>query len=302
MPTTATYNNFFFLGTTPPTATTTLSLSGNSNTITDDQDSTLNSGTTNIGEQLSWTESTLTVTLHGITALGEPILHVSNGTYYVMSNTLTNGQQLGAFDDTVGATYTYCFAPGTLIAAPGREIAVEDLVIGDMILTAQGAKVPVTWIGRQKVTTMLAGSRGLPVCITAGALGDGKPHSDLTVTADHGMILDGNVINAAALVNGTTIRFVHGSELPHEVTYYHIETQDHDVILANGAEAETFVDVADRKRFDNYDEYLALYGTERVIPEMQLCRITSQRLLPQATRTRLGLAKDTPAQMPDFAA
>ena len=95
-----------------------------------------------------------------------------------------------------------------------------------------------------------------PVRIRAGALGNGLPHSDLTVTADHGMVIDGLIINASALINGTTIDWVPMDELPDRVTYYHVETEDHDVILANGAPAETFVDAVTRSHFDNHQEYL----------------------------------------------
>ena len=79
-----------------------------------------------------------------------------------------------------------------------------------------------------------------PVRICAGALGDGLPNADLTVTADHGMVLDGLVINASALVNGATIDWVPLAELSTRVTYYHVETTGHEVILANGAPSESF--------------------------------------------------------------
>ena len=111
------------------------------------------------------------------------------------------------------------------------------------------------------------------------------------------MILDGLVINASALVNGTTIDWVPMNELPDEVTYYHIETEAHDVILANGAPSETFIDVAGRAAFDNFAEYLSLYGTERIIPEMKYHRITTQRLLPNALKMRLDIPHADPVDL-----
>jgi len=90
-------------------------------------------------------------------------------------------------------------------------------------------------------------------------------------------------------VNGRTIAFVPLADLPQQVTYYHIETEAHDVILANGTPAETFVDAVTRSHFDNYQEYLDLYGAERIIPEMQAPRITARRLVPAAIRARLGI-------------
>ena len=67
------------------------------------------------------------------------------------------------------------------------------------------------------------------------------------------------------------------------------------MILANGAPSETDLDIPGRKCFDNYAEYLALYGAERIIPEMDRPRIASRRLLPDAIRARLGIVDEMPA-------
>ena len=74
---------------------------------------------------------------------------------------------------------------------------------------------------------------------------------------------------------------------------YHVETKSHDVILANGAPTETFLDAAGRRAFDNYGSYRDLYAAERIIPEMQMPRISSARLVPQPVKDRLqnGLPK-----------
>jgi len=183
-----------------------------------------------------------------------------------------------------------CFVGGTMIATPDGEQLVEELAIGDMVRTADGRDVAVKWVGRQVMMSpvnVAMDERRAPVCIKAGALGN---HSDLFVSADHGMIVDGLVINASALVNGDTIRFVPASEMPTEFTYYHIETEAHDIILANGAASETFIDAAGRKVFDNYQEYLDLYGVERIIPEMNRPRISSQRMVPPVIKDRLRIA------------
>ena len=183
----------------------------------------------------------------------------------------------------------FCFATGTRIATPVGEVEVETLKIGDRLLTATGEAL-VKWIGRQTLRKRQYGPHMQPVRIRAGALGGGLPHSDLTVTADHGMVLDALVINASALVNGDTIDFVPLDELEDSFTVYHIETKDHDVILANGAPAETFVDAVTRSHFDNYQEYLDLYGAERIIREMPLPRIASARLVPQSIKHRLSVS------------
>jgi len=51
------------------------------------------------------------------------------------------------------------------------------------------------------------------------------------------------VINASALVNGTTIDFVPMAELDSSFTVYHIETEAHDVIQARPAILEKSLQV-----------------------------------------------------------
>jgi hypothetical protein len=185
-----------------------------------------------------------------------------------------------------------CFAAGTRIATPKGERTVEALVIGDPILTADGRTVPVKWIGRQTVHKLFTPpERFAPVRVAAGALGDGLPRRDLVLTADHALLVGGILANASALVNAATITRVAGAELPDRVTYYHVETEAHEMILAEGAPAETFVDHQSRRLFDNYAEYVALYGEERrSIPESDLPRVTSPRQLPAALKSRLAPA------------
>lgn len=185
-----------------------------------------------------------------------------------------------------------CFGEGTLISAPNGERRVEELCIGDLVSTASGETAGVFWLGRQTVYPALFGNRIAPVRIRAGALGQGLPHSDLTVTADHGMVVDGYVINASALVNGDTIDYVPMSELAEPFTVYHIETEHHNVILANGVASETFIDVAGREAFDNYQDYLDLYGVERIRPETAMPRISSARLVSQRIKARLKIGCD----------
>ena len=97
----------------------------------------------------------------------------------------------------------------------------------------------------------------------------------------------GYIITAAALVNGTTIDWVPLSDTPERQTVYHIETENHDIILANGAPSETYLDTPGRASFDNYREYLDLYGAEQMIAENPMRRISSARLVPDHLRRRL---------------
>lgn len=178
-----------------------------------------------------------------------------------------------------------CFLPGTRIATPDGETPVEDLANGDLIATAGGKSARVKWVGHQDINTTLAHPAKVnPVCITAGAMGDGLPRRDLYVSADHAIAIDGTLYNAGALTNGSTIYQV--ATMPKDgFTYYHVETEAHDLLLAEGVPAETFIDYAGRDWFKNADEA----GTH-TITEMDLPRVSSPRLVPDHIRARLSPA------------
>ena len=183
--------------------------------------------------------------------------------------------------------FSMCFAEGTRIATPLGEVAVETLRPGDLVLTADGRSVPVVWLGVQTLRRGFAHQDRSPIRIAAGALGNGLPRRDLVVTAHHGMVLDGLIVNAGVLVNGTTIAPVPRLRLPPRYRVWHVETEAHEVLLAEGAPTESFIDYIGRSGYDNHAAYLERYGAERIIPEMTLPRISAGRLLTPALRARL---------------
>jgi len=185
-------------------------------------------------------------------------------------------------------TFTTCFLAGTLIATPSGERPVEDLAIGDLVLGADGRTLPVRWVGRQTVSALFADPRSsFPIRITAGALGENTPARDLLVSPDHAMLIEGLLVQASALVDGVAIRREPAPAA--RFTYFHLEFDDHALVLAEGAPAESFVDNVTRRRFDNFAEYAALYGDEApTIAEQERPRVKSARQLPCAVRARLA--------------
>ena len=178
-----------------------------------------------------------------------------------------------------------CFMPGTLIRTPEGERPVETLKAGALVLTACGRTAPVRWLGRQTVSTRFANPlRVLPIRITAGALGEGLPARDLLLSPDHALLVEGVLVQAGALVNGTSIRREAG--VPEVFLYWHVELADHALVLAEGVPAETFIDNVDRLAFDNWDEHEAA-GAEAPIVEMALPRAKARRQVPMAVRRRL---------------
>ena len=164
----------------------------------------------------------------------------------------------GAGGTAVTVDGTPCYCRGTLILTAGGEVPVEELVIGDVLVTAAGMLRPIRWIGRRAYAGRFAnGNRDvLPVCFVAGALGDGLPRRDLWVSPRHAMFIDGMLIPAEQLVNGASVFQARTVEL---VEYFHVELASHDVILAEGAPSETFVDDCSRGMFGNAREFAILY-------------------------------------------
>lgn len=162
---------------------------------------------------------------------------------------------------------TPCYCRGTLILTNRGEVAVEDLQIGDHLVTHAGVARPIRWIGRRSYAGRFAAGNAdvLPVHIRAGALADGIPRRDLFVSPLHAMYLDGMLFPAAALVNGRSITQVKTVD---QVDYFHLELDTHDVIFAEGAPSESFVDDGSRGMFHNAEEHRALHPDAERGPAM----------------------------------
>src|SRR5262249_55327103 len=155
----------------------------------------------------------------------------------------------------------YC--PGTLIRTARGQKRVERLKIGDKVMTKSGAAVPIKWIGRRSYSGRFVIGRKdiLPVWIKAGALDDNVPKRDLWISPHHAMYFgdkaeSGLLIEARHLINGVSIV---QAEHVDKVEYIHVELDSHDVIVAEGALSETFIDDDSRGVFHNAHEYDSLY-------------------------------------------
>jgi len=155
-----------------------------------------------------------------------------------------------------------CFTPGTLIATPDGERRVEDLKVGDLVLTADNGAQPLMWIGR---TTVVAEGKLAPVRIDAGMFGLTQP---LLVSPQHRMLIDdwrapylyGHaevLIAAHCLVNGKTVTRVEGGT----VDYIHLLFSRHEIVFANGAKSESYFPghAVSRSERETKAEILALF-------------------------------------------
>jgi autotransporter passenger strand-loop-strand repeat protein len=158
-----------------------------------------------------------------------------------------------------------CFLRGTLILTGHGQVAVEDLAIGDRVVSLAGSLRAIKWIGRRAYDGMFAANNRavLPIRVAAGALAPGIPARDLLLSPEHALYLDGRLVPAGELINGTTIARVESAD---RMEYFHIELDGHDVILAEGAPAETYVDCDNRFMFQNGDEFACLYPDDTPKP------------------------------------
>lgn len=159
---------------------------------------------------------------------------VAGETYSV---TLTTG--LGNADYS---TLITCFTRGTDILTERGRLAIEEIELGDRVITMDHGLQPVRWIGERTVS----GLRDFaPICISKGALGNDRT---MHVSPNHRMLIsdwraellfgDTQVLVAAKdLVNGDTIY----RDPTEEVCYMHLLFDQHEVVFAEGAPSESFL-------------------------------------------------------------
>ena len=103
---------------------------------------------------------------------------------------------------------------------------------------------------------------------------------------DHAVLVEGALIQAGALLNGTSI--VRETTVPKVFVYYHVELDDHSLILAENTPTEAFIDNIDRMHFDNWAEHQALYPEGKAIKELPYPRAKAHRQVPVEIRIKLA--------------
>lgn len=165
-----------------------------------------------------------------------------------------------------------CYLRGTLISTPRGPVAIENLAAGDAVLTAAGKSRPLRWLGHRSLDCVLYPDPTViwPICIRAGAFGEQQPSRDLWVSPGHCLFVDGALIPAVNLVNGATL-----NQVPREhVEYWHLELDSHDILLAEGLPAESYLDSGYRAAFfesggafmEAFPDFKPKHFTESCVP------------------------------------
>jgi Hint domain len=170
---------------------------------------------------------------------------------------------------TVGGST--CFMRGSRIAASEGSICVEDLAVGALVMTHSGQARPVRWLGHRAIdcTRYPNPAEVWPYRIRAGAFSDNQPARDLWLSRGHSILVDGVLMQVETLVNGASI-----VRVPSErVEYWHVELDSHDILIAEGLPAESYLDVGNRTAFVNggafleaYPDFQARHSSETCVP------------------------------------
>ncbi len=269
---------------------------------------TLTFSGTGIGGTQTYTSFTLTQSV-----LGGPYTLTSTAgsghqtlTLHWTSQTPSSLTSASLVDPTNGHTYTVlnplnnhltsvpCFAAGTLIRTPRGDVSVESLQVGDVVVTASGEHRPVKWIGHSDFD--LRGHPDprptLPVRIAPDAFGPGRPSQDLYISSGHSICIDlcGEVlIPAGLLVNGATVAPVEVEE----ISYWHVELDSHDILIANNLPAESYLAMGNRTFFGEAGAtFGALEGGERTYADF--CRpVATDGPVVDFVRERLTIQAQT---------
>lgn len=160
-----------------------------------------------------------------------------------------------------GGSQCACFASGTRLLTSKGPVKVESLALGDLVVTASGAHRPIKWIGHRTLDLAAQPDQKAvqPVRVEAGAFETNKPQRDLWLSPAHAVAVGGHLCQIERLINGTTI-----TQVPLDtVTYWHIELDSHDIVFAEGLEAETYLDTGNRTDFVEGGVFLELHPTFR---------------------------------------
>lgn len=219
------------------------------------------SNTVNVlDNDVSETNSTLTIThINGqavsvgstiVLPTGQSVTLGANGAFTVTGDgdeedfNFTYAISDGVNTDTgfVNATSIPCFVAGTRIATPKGDVPVEDLQLGDMVLTQDDGPQPLRWSGTREVAAI---GDFAPILIRAGTFG---AHDDVQVSPLHRILIrdslaellfgDAEVLVAAKdLINDHSVTRLTGGS----VTYVHLMFDRHQVVFSEGLATESFL-------------------------------------------------------------
>lgn len=148
-----------------------------------------------------------------------------------------------------GAYAPICFGADTLIDTPAGPRRAGDLRAGDMVLTKDSGAQPIRWISTRSYSAdaLAALPAARPIRVSAGALGEGMPECDLLLSPQHRVLVRSKIAQRMfasdeVLVAVKQLLEVEGIDIAEDVAtvdYVHFMFDKHEIVFANGTEAES---------------------------------------------------------------
>lgn len=239
---------------------------------TDDDGDFSDEASTTQSDNDRYINSTVTYADGSTSNVGLELITLSDGTQAILVNDAAAGRingasdeiqsiTLGTFDPTFGDRYNQanfnnaitnsvvCFCEKTFVRTPTSEQTIGTLKVDDEVVTAQDGAQKVIWIGKRELSTaeLVASPPLRPVRICAGALGGGVPRTDPYVSPQHRILIRSKIAErmfGQKEVFGPAIKLIGAEGIDQvtsfaPVTYVHVLFERHQIILANGAVAES---------------------------------------------------------------
>jgi hypothetical protein len=163
-----------------------------------------------------------------------------------------------------GRHHHHCFGRGTLVLTAHGEVPIEDLPIGELVMTTNGA-LPVRWVGRRTIRRNASASwhpSVMPIKVSRSAIADRTPQRDLYLSQGHSLLIDGCLIPVKHLINESSITFDEDAKASQAIEYFCVVLDTHQVIFAEGMAAESFRYEGGQIAWDNLEDYEVHYGRE----------------------------------------
>ena len=167
---------------------------------------------------------------------------LQTGVRYVKTGGSNNG-------DNLYESFVPCFTPGAMVSTPNGFVAVENLRIGDSVMTRDNGLQELHWIGIKNLTSaaLRTDPRFCPILIRKGALGNNTPSHDISVSPNHRVLLAGpelamNFGEEEVLVAAKHLVGMPGIDVltPRDVCYLHLLCDRHEVLMVDGVWTESF--------------------------------------------------------------
>lgn len=142
------------------------------------------------------------------------------------------------------------FAEGTMITTPDGDVPVEQLAVGDRVITRDHGSQRVRWVGRTLLKPDVLQDRPelRPMRIAKGALGNGLPQQNLLVGPEHRLLVTSDMVSLYFEVQEVFVTARHLPELSGvevapdvpAVNFIHVMFDEHELVLTNGTWSESF--------------------------------------------------------------